>query len=391
MQEVFYTFFDLGQFSHPPINGSHNTGLVALSYCVALLASYTAILTLERVRIYQSTVARYSWLIVSAVISGIGVWSMHFIGMLAFKLNLPMSHGVLLTLTSVIPAIIGSFIAMKVQVSSPSVGATLIAGTVLGAGIGVMHYTGMAAMEMPAYLRYDLFGFAFSVVIAVILGIIALLAYRQHKRYEKINSLRRRSAQIAVAAIIALAISGMHYTAMIAANFYPTNEPNAIFTEHGNWLAYVVGIGSCLTALMAIVATQIDRRLQQQQKLAQMSAKQLYEVISAVDDGLVLFDEHNRVLLANRAFARLTGDDLERIKGSKLNIQDYIEHADKLLTNIKSTLARKVAWQGKVNVKKRSGITFPVRLSISEVRYNQQKEQHFVATVTDISTEVESS
>lgn len=391
MLETLYAFFDLGQFPQLPVNGSHNPGLVVLSYCVALLASYTAILTLERVQIYQSKVARYSWLVVSAVISGIGVWSMHFIGMLAFELQLPMSHGVLLTLISVIPAIVGSFIAMKIQVSLSSISATLVAGTVLGAGIGLMHYTGMAAMEMPAHLRYDPLWFVLSVVVAVSLGIIALLAYRHYKKSERTNWFKRRSAQIVVAAIIALAISGMHYTAMIAASFYPTREPDAVFTGHGNWLAYVVGVGSCLTALMAIIASQIDRRLQQQQKLAQMSAEQLYEVISAIDDGLLLFDEHNRVLLANQAFTRLTGDDLDRIKGSKLNIEDYIEHADKLLENIKSSLARRVAWQGKVNVRKRSGKTFPVRLSISEVRYNQQKERHFVATATDISAEVESS
>lgn len=391
MLETLYAFFDLGQFPQRPVTGSHNLGLVALSYCVALLASYTAILTLERVQIYQTKMARYSWLIVSAVISGVGVWSMHFIGMLAFELHLPMSHGVLLTFISVIPAIVGSFIALKIQVSLSSVRTTLIAGSVLGAGIGLMHYTGMAAMEMPAHLRYDPLWFIISVVVAVSLGIIALLAYRHYKKPESPRWFKRRRAQIVVAAIIALAISGMHYTAMIAANFYPTRELSSIFTGHSNWLAYVVGIGSCLTALMAIIATQIDRRLQQQQKLAQMSAEQLYEMINAIDDGLLLFDEHNHVLLANQAFTRLTGGNPEHIKGNKLDIENYIELTGKLLENIKSTLARKIAWQGKVNAKKRSGTTFPVRLSISEVRYNQQKERHFVATVTDISAEVESS
>ena len=73
MLEALYAFFDLGQFSQPSINGSHNPGLVTLSYCVALLASYTAILTLERVRIYQAKFARYSWLVVSAAISSVGV------------------------------------------------------------------------------------------------------------------------------------------------------------------------------------------------------------------------------------------------------------------------------------------------------------------------------
>ncbi|MDV6315286.1 EAL domain-containing protein [Idiomarina sp. HP20-50] len=391
MQEILFSFFDLGQFPQRALPGSHNLGFVVLSYCVALLASYTAVLTLERVHIYQGALGRYSWLTVSAIIAGIGVWSMHFIGMLAFELNVPMSHTVPLTLLSVVPAIIGSFIALKSQISSPSVRTTVIGGTILGAGIGVMHYTGMAAMVLPAHLRYDPLGFFFSVVIAVSLGIIALLTYRRYQNAESMTLPRRRAMQTVVAAIMAMAISGMHYTAMIAANFYPTGEPEALFTGHSAWLAYAVGFGSCFSALMAIVATRIDHRLQQQQQLAQMSAEQLYEVISAIDDGLLLFDEANRVLLANQAFARLTGDDLDKIKTNKLDIEHYIVGADKLLENIQSSLARGIPWHGKVKVKRRTGKTFPVRLSISEVKYHQQKARHFVATVTDITAEVESS
>ncbi|MCA1767342.1 MAG: PAS domain S-box protein, partial [Idiomarina sp.] len=391
MPETLTLFFDLGQFAQLPLSGSHHFGLVALSYCVALLASYSAVLTLERVQLNSGLISRYTWLLVSSVIAGIGVWSMHFIGMLAFKLNLPMSHSVSLTLLSLIPAIVGSFIALKGQTSSPSIRKTVIGGTVLGAGIGLMHYTGMAAMVLPAHLRYDPLWFAFSIFIAVSLGIIALLTYRRYQNAAEMSLNKRRSMQVIVAAIIAMAISGMHYTAMIAANFYPTGEPLALFSGHSSWLAYGVGIGSCLSALIAIVATRIDRRIQQQQKLAQMSAKQLYEVISAIEDGLLLFDEHNRVLLANQAFARLTGDTLEQIKASKLEINNYIAHSEQLLEYIRSTLDKGNAWQGKVEVKKRSGHTFPVRLSISEVHYQDQNERHFVATITDITAEVESS
>jgi len=391
MQDTLYTFFDLGQFTRLPLAGSHHPGLVVLSYCVALLASYTAILTLERVRLHSRKTSKYSWLLVSSIIAGIGVWSMHFIGMLAFELNLPMSHGVGLTLLSIIPAIAGSFFALKGQIAVPSIRQTLFGGTVLGAGIGLMHYTGMAAMVLPAYLRYDPLWFVFSVVIAVSLGIIALLTYRRYRHTENMALSKRRTVQIVVAATIALAISGMHYTAMIAANFYPTGEPEALFTGHSSWLAYGVGIGAVFSACMAIVATRIDHRLQQQQKLAQMSAKQLYEVISAIDDGLLLFDESNRVLLANEAFARLTGDNLDKIESQKLDIEHYLEHAHELLVYIQSTLDNDKAWHGKVEIKKRSGVSFPVRLSVSEVRYQEQKERHFVATVTDITAEVEAS
>jgi len=391
MQDTLYTFFDLGQFAQLPLTGSHHSGLVALSYCVALLASYTAILTLERVQLHTRKASRYSWLLVSSIIAGIGVWSMHFIGMLAFELNLPMNHGVGLTLLSIIPAIAGSFFALKGQIAAPSVRQTLFGGTVLGAGIGLMHYTGMAAMILPASLRYDPLWFLFSVVVAVSLGIIALLTYRRYRHAENMTLSNRRTVQIIVAAIMALAISGMHYTAMIAANFYPTGESETLFTGHSSWLAYGVGIGAAFSACMAIVATRIDHRIQQQQKLAQMSAKQLYEVISAIDDGLLLFDERNRVLLANEAFARLTGDNLDKIKTQKLDIEHYLEHASELLEYIQSTLDSGKAWHGKVEVKKRSGVSFPVRLSISEVRYQDQKERHFVATVTDITAEVEAS
>lgn len=192
MQDILYSFFDLGQYPRQALNGSHNLGLVVLSYCVALIASYTAIITVERVKIYLTHTGRFVWLAISAIIAGIGVWSMHFIGMLAFELNFPMTHGLALTAFSILPAVLGSYIALRGQTTTPSVQSTLLGGTVLGVGIGFMHYTGMAAMIMPANLRYDPMWFVVSLVVAVSLGMIALLTFRRYQLIPDLGLAKRR-------------------------------------------------------------------------------------------------------------------------------------------------------------------------------------------------------
>src|SRR5690606_1758133 len=114
------SYFDLGQFASPALNGHHNWLLVALSYAIAWLASFTGLVVLERLRGYPTLWGKaLRWLGLASFVLGLGVWSMHFIGMLAYRLPLPMNHSVGLTLLSVVPAIIGNGLAMATQFLQP--------------------------------------------------------------------------------------------------------------------------------------------------------------------------------------------------------------------------------------------------------------------------------
>jgi len=400
MQPLLHQFFDLGQQQSNALDGSHQWGLVLLSYLVAVLASYTSLLVIERILYAERKRARIGWLWTSALIGGIGVWSMHFIGMLAFEINIPMTHSIGLTLVSIVPAILGNLLAFHTQVNLhsnalklPTKKMTVFAGVILGAGIGLMHYTGMAAMVVPATLVYDPLWFAISIVVAVALGIIALLTYR--KMHQHLNGKKRlRQSQVGVAAIIGAAISGMHYTAMLAARFYSDSTQIDQVHAHSNWLVYAVTLGAVATAITAIIATRIDKRLQQQQAQMRMSGEQLFEVIEAIDDGLVLFEKNGKVLLFNDAFARLTGFEHTTLMSAQLSLDDYAVDADLLKASIEKQLRNGKAWQGEIKAKTSTGSTFPARLAVSKVNYRAANaasadQAHYVATMSDLTLRVE--
>src|SRR5215210_5184043 len=152
------------------VAASWDPGLIVLSYVGAVFASYTALDLAGR--------ARTLWLAGGAFAMGTGIWSMHFTGMLAFQMEMPVAYSVPQTLLSIGIAIAASGLALFV-VSRGLVGIAplLIAGPIMGIGIASMHYTGMAAMRMQATISYDPALVALSVLIAIVASIAALYLF----------------------------------------------------------------------------------------------------------------------------------------------------------------------------------------------------------------------
>ncbi len=192
------------------VTGTHDLYLVALSIVVASLASYTALDLSGHVGTARGLTRRV-WLVAAAITMGGGIWSMHFIGMLAFVMPVPMSYDIGLTTLSLLVAIFvtgGGFYVISRQSASPL--RLVLSGIFMGLGIAAMHYTGMAAMRGHAELSYDRLFVALSLVIAIGASTAALwLAFRTTDPWQK----------LAAALVMGLAISGMHYTAMRAAIF----------------------------------------------------------------------------------------------------------------------------------------------------------------------------
>jgi NO-binding membrane sensor protein with MHYT domain len=196
------------------VTGTHDPYLVALSILVASFASYTALDLSAHVGAARG-LARCVWLGAAAITMGGGIWAMHFIGMLAFVMPIPMSYDTVLTTLSLLVAIFvtgGGFYIISRRSASPL--RLVLSGIFMGLGIAAMHYTGMAAMQGRADLSYDRLFVALSLFIAIGASTAALwLAFRTTDLWQK----------LAAAAVMGLAISGMHYTAMRA----------AIFSAHG--------------------------------------------------------------------------------------------------------------------------------------------------------------
>jgi PAS domain S-box-containing protein len=221
--------------------GSYNYALVALSVLIAMFASYAALDLAGRVTAAGGW-TRAVWLLGGAGAMGTGIWSMHYIGMLAFILPIPVAYHWPTVLLSLFAAILASVIALYV-VSRQKMGASrAVAGSVLmGAGIASMHYIGMAAMRLPAICQFNSFLVVLSVVFAVLISLAALwISF--HFRDEKPGIGR---GKLAGAVVMGAAIPVMHYTGMAAASFTASSMPAD--------LHHAVSISALGTAGIAVV------------------------------------------------------------------------------------------------------------------------------------------
>ncbi|MDB5097447.1 MAG: hypothetical protein JWM80_1868 [Cyanobacteria bacterium RYN_339] len=206
----------------PSLATSFDLPVVAFSWLLAAIASYTALELAARVAV-SSGLARRAWLAAGAGAMGLGIWSMHFTGMQAFHVGVPVVYDAWTTMASLILAIAASGIAfLVVGQASLGPGGLLLGGLAMGLGIAGMHYTGMAAMRMQAVVNYDPQGVAVSVLVAVAAAVASLwLAFRLRGERPYRWSWRKTAS----AAVMGTAVCGMHYSAMAAARFLPTTCP----------------------------------------------------------------------------------------------------------------------------------------------------------------------
>lgn len=201
------------------LQSSYDYRLVALSVLIAVFASYAA-LDLAGLVTASRAKARLAWLFGGAIAMGTGIWSMHYTGMLAFHLQIPVYYHVPTVVLSLVAAIGASFVALF-TVSRQNFGALhLVAGSLLmGAGIATMHYTGMAAMRLSAMHQWDMAFVITSIAVAVLVAAAALILTFLF-RDDKPGLL----GKICCSVMMGLAIPAMHYTGMIAVTYMPTNE-----------------------------------------------------------------------------------------------------------------------------------------------------------------------
>jgi PAS domain S-box-containing protein len=237
---------------------SYNYALVALSVLIAMLASYAALSLAGRVTAAAGW-TRAVWLLGGAVAMGTGIWSMHYIGMLAFILPVPVAYHWPTVLLSLCAAIVASAIALYV-VSRQMMNAfrALVGSVLMGAGIASMHYIGMAAMRLPAMCQFSSSLVVLSVVFAVVISLAALWI-TFHFRDEKAGSGWRKTAG---ALVMGAAIPVMHYTGMAAASFTASDMP--LDLSHAVTISTVGTLGIAAVTLillgLTLVTSWLDRR-----------------------------------------------------------------------------------------------------------------------------------
>jgi len=238
--------------------GSYNYGLVALSVLIAMFASYAALDLAGRVTAAGSW-TRAVWLLGGAGAMGTGIWSMHYIGMLAFVLPIPVAYHWPTVLLSLLAAILASVIALYVVSRQKMDASRALSGSVpMGAGIASMHYIGMAAMRLPAMCQFNSFLVVLSVVFAILISLAALWI-TFHFRDEKTGI---GWEKLAGAVVMGAAIPVMHYTGMAAASFTPSRIAADLSHAVNISILGTAGIAAVTFIVLglALLTSSVDRR-----------------------------------------------------------------------------------------------------------------------------------
>ncbi|WP_122579685.1 putative bifunctional diguanylate cyclase/phosphodiesterase [Pseudomonas viridiflava] len=239
--------------------GSYTPSLVMISVLIAVLASYTALDLAGRVASAKGR-AVHCWIAGGAIAMGIGIWSMHFIGMLAFVLPFKLGYDIPLTLCSLLIAMLSSGFALWL-VNQPQMPVLQwgLGALFMGLGISAMHYTGMAALRMQPGIDYDPGLFGLSLIVAVSASGAALwIAFRLRHGAPRVHLVRAGAA-----VIMGLAIVGMHYTGMAAAGFAESSFCGALGDGlSADGLDKLVLVTSLAVLSIALAVSVLDARLE---------------------------------------------------------------------------------------------------------------------------------
>ena len=239
------------------MTGSYDYSEVARSVLIAIAASYAALDLAGRVTAASGRI-RLAWLGGGAAAMGIGIWAMHFKGMLAFQLPVSVEYQWPIVLASLLVAILASAVALYVA-SRQHMGRVqaLTGSLIMGGGIAGMHYIGMAAMRLPASTRFSPLLVTFSILFAILFSLVALLMAFDLREETKWTVPRRLGSAI----VMGGAISAMHYTGMAAASFIPASPPDLF---HAVSISPVANNGIAIVTLIVIMAamvtSSVDRR-----------------------------------------------------------------------------------------------------------------------------------
>jgi len=320
------------------MSGSYDPVLVTLSIAVAILASFTALSLAGRL-LATDRAARLWWLIAAAVALGGGIWSMHFVGMLAFIMPMPATYDVWLTLLSLLlPILVVGAGLLILSRYGNGIRPLLVAGVLAGLGVVVMHYGGMAAMQMPGVsIGYDPVLVAASVAIAIVAATAAFwLAFRTETLVE----------HAAAAVLMGFAIAGMHYTGMAAAEF--TMNGHAEVTTHPQIepgiLAVAVASATSILLLLGLISAFFDRKLArltaQEAELLMQSEERLRalhrhasDIVAILDRGGILtYEASSASRILGLVTAEMTGRPLADFvpEGEREAVEDFVA---KLLGN----------------------------------------------------------
>ncbi len=287
----------------------HDLRLVVVAGIICFLSSLTAITLFNRARAMAGK-ARLIWIAAAGAASGCGIWSTHFVAMLAYDPDVPVAYSINFTIMSLMAAAIVTGLGLAVAVFFSRPFGALVGGAIIGIGVACMHYLGVSALELPGHIAWELPYVAASIVIGVVLAMAALTVAERS---------RSRSGLLFAALLLTLAIVSHHFTAMGAVDIVP--DPMRRLTEMSlSPASLALAIASIAAAIlgMSLISAFADRRLDDKGRLLELA-------LNDMTQGVVLFDSSGRLLIRNDRYLQMYDLSAQVVNpGAKL--ADIVRH-----------------------------------------------------------------
>jgi PAS domain S-box-containing protein len=281
----------------------HDWRLVGVAAVICLFASLTTVNIFNRARATEGR-TRVGWIVAAGVTAGFGIWATHFVAMLAYEPGMTIAYGLTLTVASLAAAAVTLSLALAVGVYLDTPGAAPLCGAFVGCGIATMHYTGMFAVSIPGLITWRIDLVAASVALGMLFGALAMaIAVRSHT---KLNT-------AAAAVMLTLAIVSLHFTAMGAVQIVPdpTRAIDALSISPGVLAAAIASVALAILGI-GLVSAIAGRRLDD-------TSSYLALALNNMTQGVVMFDESERLVACNRRYIDMYGLSRDVVKpGAKL-------------------------------------------------------------------------
>jgi len=371
--------------SNMAMASSYDYRLVALSVIIAIFASYAALELAGRTTAARGRV-RLAWLIGGATAMGVGIWSMHYIGMLAFSLPVPVLYDWPTVLLSLLAAVFAAAVALFL-VSRQRMGwlRALTGSAIMGSGIATMHYTGMAAMRLPAMCSYDPLLLTLSVVFAIVISLVALWLTFRFREDRKATGWWKAASAIVMGA----AIPVMHYTGMAAARFTPSTVIADTSHAVGTSTLSIAGV-SAVTLLVlgvAVLTSAVGRRFSAQVFKLREHEKRVLAITQTAPDAIVSADSDGRITYFNPAAEHIFGYCSAEASGQPLTLlmpeRFHSAHRAGLKRFLATREARVIGKSIELMGRRKNGNEFPLSLSLST--WETGSETSFTGILRDIT------
>jgi diguanylate cyclase (GGDEF)-like protein/PAS domain S-box-containing protein len=369
------------------IEATYNYPFVAVSIVVAILSSYVA---LELADVACKSQKKYHlniWLGLSSVALGLGIGTMHFTGMFAYTLPIPVHYEAGFTFISLLLAITASFLGFGITHFGHNLWYTLLGGTIMGTGIAGMHYTGMRGMHLAADMHYDFLLVTLSVILAIAISSLALWLLVSLK-VEKIS--RSFFIKTMAACMMGIAISSMHYTGMVALNLTFNEEAltdKRGFMIEGDLMAAALSFAAILLILLPLFTARYEKRFSQrlasELELLRINESRLRTLIENAPEEFYAYDIKGKIKDFNDAVCNDLGYSRDELKNTNIFDFEVSPTAKKLISNVWPSLETGASYSvNGVHVCK-NGNEYPVEVNMTCIVDNG--ERYIFALARDIT------